>query len=298
MSEAQQNDPFLEDDFLEKLEHLILLAKKKAKGAILGEHHSLRSGGSQEFLDYRTYQPGDDLRYVDWNVYGRLGRLFIKLFKAEKEQSIYILLDMSASMATGHPLKEMYAKKIAAALSYICLAKMDRVMVSSFNDRICFSKTPERGRRVYFLILEFLRNLKPAGQTDLNTSLLEFAASARQNGVVIIISDLLVETGFEQGLNALQYQGLDINLIQILDHKELFPTLDGYLKLEDFEIGTKQDMTIDKSLRDLYRKKMDGYLEHIKDYCQASGVDYFLTETSTPFDTFLIEYLMEGNLIK
>ncbi|MBF0280603.1 MAG: DUF58 domain-containing protein [SAR324 cluster bacterium] len=298
MLETQQVDPFLETDFLERLEHLMLLTKKKAKGANLGEHQSIRSGGSQEFLDYRTYQPGDDLRYVDWNVYGRLGRLFIKLFKAEKEQSVYILLDMSASMAAGNPLKAIYSKKIAAALSYICLANMDRVMVSSFNDRMHFSKTPERGRQVYFLILEFLRSLKAEGITDLNAALTEFASSARKNGVVIILSDLLSESGFEQGMKALEYQNLDINLIQILDQKELMPTLNGYLKLKDWESGTQDVMTVDKHLRDLYRQKMESFLLRIKEHCHAIGADYFLTETSTPFDTFLIEYLIEGNLIK
>ena len=298
MSENKQVDPFLEDDFLEKLDHLLLLAKKKAKGAILGEHHSIHVGGSQDFLDYRTYQPGDDLRYVDWNVYGRLGRLFIKLFKAEKEQSVYILLDMSSSMDTGTPLKTLYAKKIAAALSYICLANMDRVMVSSFNDRMYFSKTPERGRQVYFLILEFLRNVQADGQTNLDAALVEFASSARKNGIVVILSDLLDERGFEKGIKALHYQNLDINLIQILDSKELSPSIQGFLQLEDLEFGTKKDMTVDQTLRDLYRDKLDAYLRDIQEFCHVIGAEYYLAETGTPFDTFLIDYLIEGSLIQ
>ena len=275
-----------------------MLAKKKARGVNLGEHNSLRTGGSQEFLDYRTYQPGDDLRYVDWNVYGRLGRLFIKLFKAEKEQSIYILLDMSLSMESGNPLKSMYAKKIAAALSYISLANLDRVMVSSFNDRMIFAKTPERGRQVYFLILEFLRNLKTAGSTNLNAALVEFASSVPPNGIVIVLSDFLDESGFEKGVKALHYQNLDINLIQILDHQEIDPILHGFLQLKDIELGTKREMTLDLPMRGLYRKRVENYIARIREFCHAIGADFFLVDTQTPFETFLVHYLMEGNLIK
>lgn len=295
---AQATDPFLDNDFLQKLEQLALLAKKKARGLNLGEHHSMRTGGSQEFYDYRTYQPGDDLRYVDWNVYGRLGRLFIKLFKAEKEQSIYILLDTSLSMNTGNPSKSLYAKQIAAALSYICLANMDRVMVSSFNEHTVFAKTPERGRQVYFLILEFLRQIKEEGATHLNAALVELAASVRHNGTVIILSDLLDERGLEQGLKALSYQNLDVNLIQILSPQELFPALNGFLKLQDLENGTKQELTLDQALRDLYQEKMEGYLRHIQEFCHAIGGDYFLANTQVPFDQFLIHYLIEGHLIR
>lgn len=298
MATLASNDPFLDNDFLQKLEQLALLAKKKARGLNLGEHHSMRTGGSQEFFDYRTYQPGDDLRYVDWNVYGRLGRLFIKLFKAEKEQSVYILLDTSLSMNTGTPLKSLYAKKLAAALSYICLTNMDRVMVSAFNDHIAFSKTPERGRQVYFLILEFLRNLKEEGRTHLNAALVELAATAKPNGIVVILSDLLDKRGLARGLKALSYRNLDINVIQILDHKERFPTLQGFLNLQDLENEVKQEMTLDQPMRDLYRKKMEAYLQHIQEVCHAAGGEYFLTDTQLPFDKFLIHYLIESNLIK
>ncbi len=298
MTKAVQSDPFLEDDFLEKLEHLLLLAKKKARGMYVGERNSIRTGGSQEFLDYRAYQPGDDLRYVDWNVYGRLGRLFIKLFKAEKEQSIYILLDTSLSMESGNPLKSLYAKKIAAALSYISLANLDRVMVSSFNDRMIFAKMPERGRQVYFLILEFLRNLKTAGSTNLNAALVEFASSVPPNGLVIVLSDLLDERGFEKGVKALHYQNLDINLIQILDHQEIDPILNGFLKLTDIESGTKRELTLDMEMRGLYRNRLENYIAGIREFCLAIGADFFLVDTQTPFNYFLVHYLMEGNLVK
>ena len=298
MAKKASSDPFLDNDFLQKLEHLALLAKKKARGVNLGEHPSFRSGGSQEFYDYRTYQPGDDLRYVDWNVYGRLGRLFIKLFKAEKEQSIDILLDTSRSMASGSPLKSLYAKQLAAALSYICLSNMDRVRVSAFNEHTVFAKTPERGRQVYFLILEFLRQLKEAGTTHLNASLMELASSVQSNGMVIILSDLLDERGLEQGLKALRSQNLQVNVIQILDSKELFPTLNGFLKLQDLENGTQQELTLDPALRKLYQEKMQEYLHHIEECCHALGGDYFLANTQIPFDQFLIHYFIEGTLIQ
>ena len=133
----QDNPPsFIDDEFLKKLEKLKLVIRKMTRIPRRGEYRSWQSGEGLEFLDYRKYQPGDELRYVDWSVYGRLDKLFIKLFHAEKGQTAHILLDISRSMAGGTPSKDMTAKKIAAALSYICLSNLDKTGVMAFNRNI------------------------------------------------------------------------------------------------------------------------------------------------------------------
>ncbi len=295
---AVDNDieSFLDEDFLRKLERLKILAQKGIKGLIKGEHNSWRSGASLEFLDYRKYQAGDDFRYIDWNVYGRLDKLFVKLFHAEEDLTIHILVDMSQSMAAGNPPKDIYAKKVAAALCYLGLASLDRVGVTSFADSLGESKLPERGKQVYLSVLKYLLSLRPEGETNLNSCLTEYASACKRPGIAIILSDLLDPKGFEKGLEALSYGRFDVTLIHILDHEELFPSLNGYLTLREVETGEMNRITLDGALLELYRKSMGDFLENIKDLCRKSGIDYYLWNTSMPFEDFLLDYLTKGTL--
>jgi len=297
MSLNNEINSFLDEDFLQKLDLLRILAQRRVKGVNIGEHTSWRGGGNLEFLDYRKYQLGDDLRYVDWNVYGRLDKLFIKLFQAERDLSIYVLLDTSLSMSVGSPSKEIYAKKIAAALSYIGLANLDRVGLHSFDRSISLSRAPEKGRQVYLSILEFLIGLETNGETDLNSSLIEFAASAKQKGIVIILSDLLDQSGFEEGIKSLLQNKYEIIVIQVLDREERFPKLKGYLKLKDLETSVEKNLTLNSELLDRFQKKMDDYLADIRGFCLESGVEYFLTDTSISFEDFLLDFLNQGHLV-
>jgi uncharacterized protein (DUF58 family) len=295
---AVDNDieSFLDEDFLRKLEQLKILVQKGIKGPVKGEHDSWRTGASLEFLDYRKYQAGDDFRYIDWNVYGRLDKLFIKLFRAEEDLTIHILVDMSQSMGLGNPPKEIYAKKVAAALCYLGLANLDRVGVTSFADSLGESKLPERGRQVYLSVLKYLLSLKPEGKTDLNSCLTEYALACKRPGIAIILSDLLDSKGLENGLEALSYGRFDVTLIQILDHEELFPSLNGYLTLKEVETEEIKRVTLDEVLLELYRKSMRDFLENVKDLCRKSGIDYYLSDTSIPFEEFLLDYLTKGTL--
>jgi uncharacterized protein (DUF58 family) len=295
---AVDNDieSFLDEDFLRKLEQLKILVQKGIKGPVKGEHDSWRTGASLEFLDYRKYQAGDDFRYIDWNVYGRLDKLFIKLFRAEEDLTIHILVDMSQSMGLGNPPKEIYAKKVAAALCYLGLANLDRVGVTSFADSLGESKLPERGRQVYLSVLKYLLSLKPEGKTDLNSCLTEYALACKRPGIAIILSDLLDSKGLENGLEALSYGRFDVTLIQILDHEELFPSLNGYLTLKEVETEEIKRITLDEALLELYRKSMRDFLENVKDLCRKSGIDYYLSDTSIPFEEFLLDYLTKGTL--
>ena len=210
-----QLDSFIDDEFLKQLEKLKIVSRKSTRNPRRGEYRSWQSGEGFEFLDFRKYHLGDDLRYVDWSVYGRLDKLFIKLFHAEKGQTAHILLDTSRSMNSGTPSKDITAKKIAAALSYICLSNLDKTGLMAFNNQIVKTKPPARGKKQYLEVLKFFQSLKPSEPTDINNSLKEYAAICKNPGIAIVISDFFDPRGYEDGLKALAYRDFDINLIQV-----------------------------------------------------------------------------------
>jgi len=298
MAMNETAETFLDEDFLRKLEKLKILIQRGKKGPVRGEHASWRSGTSLEFLDYRKYHVGDDFRYVDWNVYGRLDKLFIKLFRSEEDLNIHLLLDMSRSMGSGNPSKEIYAKKIVAALGYIGLANLDRVGITAFSDSLGAMNSPERGRKVYVSMVRHLLSLRPEGGTDINSCLAEYAATCKRPGIAIILSDLLDPNGVEIGLKALRYGNFDITLIQILDPEELHPTLGGYLMMKELESGDTKRITIDHQLQEMYRKNISSLINHVKEFCRNNGIDYFTSDTGIPFEDFLLDYLTKTTLFK
>jgi uncharacterized protein (DUF58 family) len=296
MIQEQRVHDFLDEDFLKKLETLKLLAGRGTRGSSRGEHPAWKTGPSLEFQDYRTYQPGDDFRYVDWNVYGRLDRLFLKLFRADEERTIHILLDMSRSMDYGTPAKAKYAKKIAAALAYVGLANLDRVGITSFSHALGTSVPPLRGKNHYLPLLRYLLSVRPGGQTDFNASCQQYASTCRRAGVAIVISDLLDPKGFEEGLHALRCRKFDVCLIQVLDHGERYPPLDGYVRLRDMETGETRSVALDDHLLGLYRKRLRQFLDQAEEFCSGNGIHYFLPDTTVPFEDFVLDYLRRGTL--
>ena len=261
-------DSFIDEEFLKKLENLRIAAKKGLMGLDQGEHRAVQMGEGLEFLDYRKYNPGDDLRYVDWSVYGRLDKLFIKLFHAEKNQTIHILLDMSRSMGWGESPKYIHAKKIAAAVGYISLSNLDKVGVAAFSDRIHRINPPTRSRRRYFEILDFLRTLEPGGRTRINKCLTEYASIRSDPGILLIITDLFDEEGIEEGMTTLRARNFDIHLIHLLDHEELYWSERGNLRLRESETGEEKQIYIDGPLLELYREKVHGFIAGIRAFCE------------------------------
>lgn len=293
-----ETETFLDDKFLRKLEKLKIISRKGARSPQRGEHRSWQRGEGLEFLDYRKYHSGDDLRYVDWSVYGRLDKLFIKLFHAERGQTAHILLDMSQSMGGGNPPKDVTAKKIAAALSYICLANLDKTGLMAFNENIIDVKTPARGRNRFPEVLNFLLALSTSSQTNINGCLEEYAAICKNPGIAIIISDFFDANGYEDGLKALAYRNFDINLIHVLDHEEINWSKTGNLSLREIETGESKVTYIDKPALVLYRKKIDAFISGIKSYCVHYDMNYFLCNTGIPFEETLTDYLSKGALFR
>ena len=254
----------LSPSFLNRLEQLELVSRKVFLGQMRGERRSPRQGISVEFSDYRNYVPGDDLRFIDWNIYGRLDRLFLKLFLEEEDLHVYLLLDTSQSMAFGDPEKLHYAKQIAAALGYIGLTRSDRVIIESVAGDSSLKMPPLRGKQQGLQMLEFLELLQTGGGTSLAQSLRDFSVRNSGRGIVVLISDLMDKDGYESGLRYLLAKQMDIYVIHLLSQEELNPDYQGDLRLVDSEDGDIAEITVNKPLVDRYKNHLKAYCDDIK----------------------------------
>jgi uncharacterized protein (DUF58 family) len=281
-------------DFLKKLEQLRLTSNRIYHGQGRGEHSTVKIGTSLEFSDYRNYQVGDDYRYIDWNIFSRLDRLFLKVFTAEEDLSIHILLDTSQSMLFGEPPKIEYAKRVAAALGYIGLTNLDRVGITTFAAGIHESMSPRRGRDHFLGLLEYCDRVTCLGETDFNRAMLEYTFRNRRAGLAIVISDLLDPKGFERGLEALRFGRYDVLLLQILDEQEVRPGYTGPVRLRDLETAREQRLTIDELLLTRYRERVQAWCRHIEEFCLKSQIEYLRTSTLIPFEDLILKYLRHG----
>ena len=250
-------DPTVFDEaFLRQLERLLLLMRSPVRGGLKGGRRSVKRGQSVEFADYRDYSLGDDLRQLDWNVYARLERLFVKLFVEEEDVTITFLVDASASMATGRPPKLLFAQRAAAALGYIGLASEDRVAVTVLGGRTARRQPALRGSGRVFRLLADLSAVKAAdGVTDLLVAARHAAAQVHGRGVLVLISDLL-DPAADRVIRELAATGSELIVLHVLSPDELDPQLDGDVRLVDAETGEGVDVTIDVATVDAYRSRL------------------------------------------
>ena len=261
-----QAEPLFDDKFLRKIGRLSLVVHKRRSGQLKGERRSTKRGTSVEFADYRDYVKGDDLRRVDWNIYARLERPFVKLFEEEEDLSVHVLLDASRSMDWGgegstSPInKWIYARRVAAALGYIALSSGDRLTITFLQETNNGSRPPRfgptRSKGQTLTLLHFLGEQAAAGTTDLNRTLHDYALTARRPGLAILISDLFSPGGYQEGLSALLAHGYEGMLLHILTPEEVNPPLIGDLKLVDVESGYAQEVTIDAGMHGLYTRRL------------------------------------------
>lgn len=287
-----------DEDFLKKLEYLHVVSRKVFAGALRAERRTRKVGSGIEFADHRKYSRGDDFRYIDWNVYGRVDKLLLRLFEEEEDLHIYILIDCSESMLIGDPLKLHYAMQMAAALSYIGLANLDRVAVLPFSDAIQGRLPPARGKNRIFKVFDFLRPLAADGETDLKTALRTFAAQNKRRGVAVLISDLYDPRGFEEGINQLRYAKFEPFVLQIFDPVEVEPPLHGDVRLVDFETGEHRDVTVTPKILQRYREAHEKYRKEIADFCGQKQVAYHPLQTDVPFDDAILHVLRAGGLVR
>lgn len=282
---------FLDADFLGKLERLRLIAKRLSWASAKGEHPSLRKGSSLEFSDYRRYQHGDDLRYVDWNVYRRLDRLLLKVFTAEEEMNVYLLIDTSRSMAEGAPAKIDYAKKVAAALGYIGLKNLDRVGGASFSSALRAPLTLGRGRKQVLSLFRFLSHLSCAGETRLDAAIHTFANLFPHPGLVVVVSDLFDPAGWRSALEELAKKKYQLLVIHIVDPQELKPESSGDVMMRDVENGRERRFFVDAQLKRRFQEELASYFAEIETVCASRGIDYLRTSTEVPFEEFVLQTL-------
>ena len=291
-------EPLLDEEFLAKIERLSLVSRATIVGKIRGERRSKRRGFSTEFADYRDYVPGDDLRYLDWNIFARLERLFIKLFHEEEDLTISILVDLSASMNFGTPPKMRFALQVTAALAYIALGAEDRVAIYPFDQDLRRPLPPMRGRRNARRVFRYLEEQGPGEGTDLKRSLETFARSAPRRGMVILISDLLDPGGFDEAIRTLAAGRVESFLVHLLSPEEIEPGLHGDLRLIDVEDASAAEVSISRNLLEVYRKTVDGFRESIKDSCSRRGVVPMFASTATPFEHLILGYLRSRGLVR
>src|SRR5262249_6874457 len=291
-------EPLLSAKFLARLEQLELVSRKIFIGRMKGERRSRRKGQSVEFADYRNYVVGDDLRFLDWNLYARLDRLFLRLFMEEEDLHVYLLIDNSKSMAFGTPTKLHYAKQVAAALGFIGLVNLDRVVVEAFNDRITQTMPVARGRRSLWRLLDFLTKVEPVGPSDLAQSLRTFSLKCSGKGIVVVLSDFMDKGGYEQALRYLIARQLDIYVIQILSQEEIEPEIMGDLKLVDVEDGDVAEITVNGPLLKRYKQNLAAYRAALHDFCTRRGVTCLFTSNQVPFDRLVLTYLRQRGLVR
>jgi uncharacterized protein (DUF58 family) len=286
---------------LRKLNQLTLVASRVRAGAMKGERRSSRRGSSVEFADYRDYTPGDDLRRLDWNIYARLDRPFIKLLEEEEDLAVHILVDGSQSMGwgEGEENKFDYALRLAAGLGAVTFTSGDVLSIGLLQSgKVLAEYGPSRGQASLTRLFRFLDGRKANGETNLNLSMREYSIPPRRNGLVILISDLLTAEGYEAGLRHLLRRGHEAVLIHVLSPDELDPPLGGDLQLIDIETGQAQDVSLDGGLRSLYRSRVQSWIQSTRLDCRKQGIRYLPVITNQPWDQALLLEMRRAGIVK
>ena len=287
-----------DSSFLARLDRLELLSRKTFSGRTAGKRRSCRRGHGVEFVDYRNYVQGDDLRYLDWNIYGRLERLFLKISLQEEDIHVHFLLDASASMSFGSPSKFDHARRIAAALAYVALGSLDRVEITSFREGLSERLQPCRGKGSIFKIMEFLDRLETEGQTGLLEACRRYRVAEPSPGVVFLISDFLDPSGFEDALRHFISRRFDLCLVQVLARGEVEPDLSGDLRLVDIETGQAHEVSIGPAVMKRYRRTFDFFCGSLRRFAMERDVAYVRTISDEPFDRLVLNTLRSLGVLR
>jgi uncharacterized protein (DUF58 family) len=297
-SSKANDDDLFDDDFQRKLDYLALVSKRAFAGRMRAERRTKKTGAGVEFADHRDYQPGDDFRYLDWNVYQRFDRLLLRLFEEEEDLAIYFIVDASTSMGFGDSKKLRYAKRVAAALAYVGLANLDRVSISSTTDKVLQRMPATRGKARIFKVFRFLRELKPDGQTNLEDALKSFVAQNKRRGLVVLASDLYDPHGFERGINVLRYNKFDPFVVHVIDRAEAKPKLAGDVLLYDCETGDEREVTVTAKVLERFEHAYAEYLSDIDRFCSSKQVPYIQADVAIPFEELILRVFRRGGFLR
>jgi uncharacterized protein (DUF58 family) len=293
-----EKDTQFDDEFLKKLEYLYIVSKKIMAGRQQAERKTKIVGSGIEFADHRPYSPGDDFRGLDWKVFARTEKLFLRLFEEEEDLYIYFLVDCSKSMQLGEPNKLDYAKRVAAALGYIGLSNLDRVSIIPFSSKLDGRLPPSRGKAQIFKIFDFLDSIEAGKHTSLEQAFKTFVTQNKRRGVAVVLSDFYDPSGFEEGMNYLRYYKFDPIVVHIYDERELEPTVQGELQLVDCETGDVREMTVTPEIVEEYRKAFEEFGRELEEFCTRKQVLYFRVPIQEAFDELVLRVFRAGGFIK
>ncbi len=291
-------DPLLSPALLAQLERMELVSRKIFRGRMKGERRSKRKGQSVEFSDFRNYVAGDDLRFIDWNMYARLDKLFLKLFMEEEDLHFYTLIDVSPSMQFGNPTKFRYAKQLAGALGYIGLCRTDRVKIEALDGARHNNAPTLRGRSSLWQMVSYLENLESKNTVSMTEAVKAFCLRNTGKGILVLITDLMDKSGYEDALKYLVARDLDIYLIHVLSQEEIDPDITGDLKLVDCEDRDIAEVSVSQRLIDRYKQTLATFIEDARDFCARRGIVYTMTSTERSVDRLVSRYLRQRGLVR
>jgi uncharacterized protein (DUF58 family) len=287
-------------DFLRRLEHLEIAARKVRRGVRRGERLSRRRGSSVEFADHRPYVRGDDLRFLDWSILGRLDRLMVKLFHDEEDLAVHLVVDASRSMDYGEPTTKMlYALRVAAAVGHVALAGQCRVRPTILRGPSGLDSPGWlRGLGQATRLVETLAAVRAEGPNGLVGGLRRLASEVRPRGVIVLVSDLMDRDGVDDALSALARNPGDLFAIQVLDPFERDPSLDGEFRLVDSEDGSRAEVSANPEVLEAYRRRFAAYDGAVEAACRRRGIRRVPAPTDAPFEALVLEVLRARGLLR
>ncbi len=288
----------LDANTLQRLDSLALITRKAIATGRPGRRRSPLAGSSMEFSDYRRYTPGDDFRRIDWRAYARLERLFLRVFEAEENLTVTILIDCSDSMQHGKPPKALLATSLAAALAYIALKCEDRVIVGALTDQLAAHRSAGSGSHAIWAVGEFLSHLPGSGTTDLNRALYDLGRILKGPGLTIVISDFLAPAGYQAGLRALRQQRQEVVLLHLLAPDEIEPDIQGDWRLRDSERTGSVEISSTPAVLRAYRQRLLAFMQELASFAHAHAMTYAMIPSDTEVIGVVQRLLRQVGVVK
>lgn len=293
-------DDLLDSKLIAQIDRLDLASRRIFAGKLRGERRSKRRGQSVEFADHRQYGVGDDIRHIDWNIYGRLDRLFVKLFLEEEDLALHLVLDCSESHDAGEPNKFLFMQKAAMALGYVGLVNLNRVAATAMGPRegsIWSAIRDLRGRRRVHELSQWMCSLSPRGSFSFRQAAERIALTRRGRGVMVLFSDCFFKEGFEDGLKRLVGRGFDLFVVQVLSPQEVNPPLTGDLRLKDMEDADQAEVTISAPLLKRYKANLAAYVGELGTFCTRREINLITVQSDLPVETLLLDFMRKRGLL-
>jgi len=301
------SSPLFDESFLKKLYTIGLIVKKQILNKSAGEKSAFRRGGKIEFSDYRNYSFGDDIKQVDWNVFGKTEKLFIKEFDKEESTTVYLVLDLTLSMSLSNEInsKANLAKKLVVALGYVSLLAGHKLNLITLSGQEVKSFPKFRRANDIFNVMRFLEAAKPDGATEHEVIIREMRRKIKEKGIIVFISDLMIQksgTGdfndIKKGFLVFKKSNFEINIIQLLSSADMNAKAKGRLKLVDSETGEIKNVFVDETVSDEYMKEVNKFVEDWKSFCIAHGMHFFYITADTPLEEAMMKIIRQGVLLK